>query len=194
MGVSCVVHATKPVSGDKPVAITDSKKSKKKSQKAMVQVKMVRGSTDRDVEASKSEMPEKKRARVTKKQSKARQDDDKVVGEQSSRQLRDGQTSNKAEMSFDEGQHSDVGHKCTRAGRAKHCGKVTQSAIEETLVHERMVPVSAESLYDQGKRYFNGIGLAVDRSKAKACFEQSAERGNKKAVFYLGLCYYFGLS
>ena len=50
----------------------------------------------------------------------------------------------------------------------------------------------AETLYNIGRRYYNGDGVAQDYAKAIDCFRQAAEQGYATAQNNLGDCYYDG--
>ena len=50
----------------------------------------------------------------------------------------------------------------------------------------------AETLYNIGRRYYNGDGVAQDYAKAIDCFRQAAEQGFTPAQYFLGECYYYG--
>ena len=51
----------------------------------------------------------------------------------------------------------------------------------------------AETLYNIGRRYYNGDGVAQDYAKAVDCFRQAAEQGDAVAQYKLGVCYDIGL-
>ena len=52
--------------------------------------------------------------------------------------------------------------------------------------------IDAEAEYDLGYRYFNGIGVEMNRDEAFKCYLRAAEQGHKRAMYKVGDCYYFG--
>ena len=62
-----------------------------------------------------------------------------------------------------------------------------------TVVDMNVLPYSVWSLFHLGAIYYNGEGgQRTDFSKAYEYFKSSADRGNKPAKYYLGLCYEYG--
>ena len=51
---------------------------------------------------------------------------------------------------------------------------------------------NAEAIQELGVRYLKGIGVGVNYTKAKQCFEQAGQAGCKTSNYYLGLMYYNG--
>ena len=50
----------------------------------------------------------------------------------------------------------------------------------------------AETLYNIGRRYYNGDGVAQDYTKAIEWFRQAAEQGYAAAQSAIGICHYYG--
>ena len=51
---------------------------------------------------------------------------------------------------------------------------------------------NAEANYELGLRYYRGIGVGVDFTKAKECFDKAIQGGCNAASYYLGMIYYNG--
>ncbi|MBQ6972917.1 MAG: sel1 repeat family protein [Synergistaceae bacterium] len=56
-----------------------------------------------------------------------------------------------------------------------------------TLTREQI-----EDLYRTGAKYYNGQGVAMDKTKAVEYLTQAAEAGHSEAQYLLGVCYRFG--
>lgn len=48
------------------------------------------------------------------------------------------------------------------------------------------------AIYELGQRYYKGVGVDVDYSKAKNYFEIASEKGSQGSNYYLGKIYYNG--
>ena len=58
---------------------------------------------------------------------------------------------------------------------------------------EKRQAEDAEKLFEQGRRYYHGDGVAKDLEQAVEWFRKAAEQGHAKAQLYLALCYAKGL-
>ena len=75
-------------------------------------------------------------------------------------------------------------------GRARQALQQLPAAQSPT---SRLTPAQIEDLYKTGGKYYNGQGVAMDKTKAVEYFTQAAEAGHVEAQYLLGQCYRYGV-
>lgn len=63
---------------------------------------------------------------------------------------------------------------------------------EEKSLLQRAEQGDAYAQYDLGRRYFDGIGVEMNRTEAFKWYLKAAKQGHRFAMYKVGDCYYFG--
>ncbi len=87
-----------------------------------------------------------------------------------------------------------VGTIQTVKGQADQCQGALQN-VQQTLVqrdYEKAVAGNVQAQFEMGERFYKGLGVNIDYSKAAAWFQWAANQGHPNAQKMLSLIYYTG--